>query len=195
MHVLYARSSIESCDSFIQSHNPMLQRAHHVICSLEPHLTYTRRYEALFFYRLLVFNNNANLAAYSSDTFAYMDKKAKEKMKVKLLAEKERLEQELSSFAHRIPNTKGSDFQTDFPNLGEKEDENASEVAQFSDNLSLENELEKALRDVDSAIKAVDDDKYGTCKYCQQPIDERRLKARPTSSSCIACKKTLTQEL
>jgi len=124
-----------------------------------------------------------------------MDKKTKEKIKIQLLAEKERLEQELNTFTHQNPNSKDEDFETDFPNLGEKEDENASEVAQFSDNLSLETELEKALRDTESALKAIDDNKYGICKYCKQPIDERRLRARPTSSSCIACKKTLTQEL
>ena len=82
-----------------------------------------------------------------------------------------------------------------FPNLGEKEDENASEVAQFSDNLSLEDELEKALRDVESALKMIEKGTYGTCKYCGQQIDERRLVARPTSTSCIQCKKTLTQEV
>lgn len=118
-----------------------------------------------------------------------------DEMKESLLSEKRRLEEELSHFAHRNPKAAGTDFNTDFPNMGEKEDENASEVAQFSDNLSLEDELEKALRDVESALKTITDGTYGTCKYCKQPIDERRLRARPTSSSCIQCKKTLTQEM
>lgn len=118
-----------------------------------------------------------------------------DQMKVQLLAEKARLEDELSKFAHRNPKAANVDFDTDFPNLGDKEDENASEVAQFSDNLSLEGELEKLLRDVESALKAWEDGKYGFCKYCKQEIDERRLQARPTSSSCIQCKKTLTQEV
>ena len=34
-----------------------------------------------------------------------------------------------------------------------------------------------------------------TCKYCKNPIDPKRLEARPASSSCVTCKKTLTQEL
>ena len=118
-----------------------------------------------------------------------------ETMKERLLEEKGRIEGELSKFAHRNPRAKETDFDADFPNIGDKSDENASEVAQFSDNLSLENELEKALRDISSALKAIDDDLYGICKYCQQMINERRLEARPTSSSCIQCKKTLTQEV
>lgn len=118
-----------------------------------------------------------------------------QKMKVLLEGEKARLEKELTAFAHRNPKTSETDFDTNFPNLGEKEDENASEVAQFSDNLSLEDELEKALRDVESALKMIDKGTYGTCKYCGQEIDERRILARPTSTSCIQCKKTLTQEV
>ena len=116
-------------------------------------------------------------------------------MKTRLLEEKARLEQELSQFAHRNPKANGADFETEFKNLGDKEDENASEVAQFSDNLSMEGELEKALRDVESALALMEEGKYGTCKYCGQLIDEKRLQARPTSSSCIQCKKTLTQEM
>ncbi|MCR4313852.1 MAG: TraR/DksA C4-type zinc finger protein [Candidatus Uhrbacteria bacterium] len=118
-----------------------------------------------------------------------------QKMKVLLDGEKARLEKELANFAHRNPKASETDFDADFPNVGEKEDENASEVAQFSDNLSLEDELEKALRDVESALKMIEKGTYGTCKYCGQQIDERRLIARPTSTSCIQCKKTLTQEV
>ncbi|MCX6714283.1 MAG: TraR/DksA family transcriptional regulator [Candidatus Uhrbacteria bacterium] len=124
-----------------------------------------------------------------------MTKDLTSKAKTILLEEKSRLETELSKFSHRNPNATEETFRTDFPNNGDSEDENASEVAQFSDNLSLEDELEKALRDVDSTLKQIDKGEYGICKYCHQPIDERRLLARPTSSSCIQCKKTLTQEV
>jgi DnaK suppressor protein len=117
-----------------------------------------------------------------------------QKMKDHLEAEKARLESELSAFAHRSAGSEG-EFETNFPNIGDKEDENASEVAEFSNNLSLEDELEKALRDVGNALESLEKGTYGVCKYCSQDIDERRLVARPTSSSCIQCKKTLTQEV
>ncbi len=117
------------------------------------------------------------------------------KMKEYLTAEKARLERELSSFAHRNPKAQEAEYETNFPNMGDKDDENASEVAEFSNNLSLEDELEKALRDVDSALERIDKGVYGVCKYCEQMINEKRIVARPTSSSCIQCKKTLTQEV
>jgi len=124
-----------------------------------------------------------------------MKKDFLEKIKTGLLAERERLEKELAQFAHRNPKTAETDFNSDFPNMGDKEDENAAEVAQFTDNLSLEDELEHALRDVENSLKRVEDGSYGLCTYCKQEIDENRLLARPTSSSCIKCKKTLTQEV
>ncbi|OGL94614.1 hypothetical protein A2348_01740 [Candidatus Uhrbacteria bacterium RIFOXYB12_FULL_58_10] len=124
-----------------------------------------------------------------------MDPQAIAIIKQQLLEEQARIEMELSKFSHR--NTKASepDTQVDFKDVGNEEGDNASEVAQFSDNLSLEEELEKAVRDIASAIKMIEAGTYGTCKYCKLPIDERRLLARPTSSSCIQCKKTLTQEV
>jgi DnaK suppressor protein len=124
-----------------------------------------------------------------------MDQAFTDRMKKALEDEKARLERELAQFSHRNPKAATTEFETNFPNSGDKEDENASEVAQFSDNLSLEDELVKALRDVESALKSVAKGTYGTCKYCNLPIDERRLIARPTSTSCIQCKKTLTQEM
>ena len=118
-----------------------------------------------------------------------------QKIQQTLEEERKKIEKELSQFAHRNTQATDINFETNFPNIGDKEDENASEVAQFSDNLSLEDELEKGLRDIESALELIKKGTYGTCKYCGQKIDERRLIARPTSSSCIQCKKTLTQEV
>jgi RNA polymerase-binding transcription factor DksA len=116
-------------------------------------------------------------------------------IKEQLLADKARVEQELAQFSHRSPNPGEPEFQVEFKDVGTEEGDNAAEAAQYSDNLSMEEELEKSLKDIDGALKLIEAGTYGTCKYCKLPIDERRLAARPTSSSCIQCKKTLTQEM
>ncbi|MFA6522030.1 MAG: hypothetical protein WCT24_00305 [Patescibacteria group bacterium] len=117
-----------------------------------------------------------------------------EEMKGVLIAEQEKLERELGAFTHRTPNMPG-DYSSDFPDYGDSDDENASEVATYTDNLSLEHALERELRDVKTALKRISDKHYGMCKYCKAEITEDRLRARPTSTSCVACKKTLTQEM
>ena len=78
--------------------------------------------------------------------------------------------------------------------MGDKEDENAEEVATYSTNLTLERTLEGNLRDVEKALDRIRKGTYGVCKYCNKEIDEKRLRARPASSSCIDCKKSFTQE-
>ena len=123
-----------------------------------------------------------------------MTKDFKEKMHQKLLDEKVRIERELSGFAHRNPKTTEDDFVTNYVDIGSDLDDNASEIAQYGDNLSVEGELEKSLRDIDRALKTFEDGTYGICKYCDGHIDEARLEARPDSSSCINCKKTFTKE-
>lgn len=89
-------------------------------------------------------------------------------MKSELAREKTRVEEELSRFAHRAKDP--------------------------GNNLSLEGTLGKLLRDILEALKRMESGEYGICKYCSREISESRLRARPTSSSCIMCKKTLTQE-
>lgn len=122
-----------------------------------------------------------------------MDAKTLKNITSMLEAEKANLDKQLSEFAHRTQkNTQ--DFQAEFPQIGDKEDENAAEVEQYSTNLTLERTLEAALRDVNKALERVKKGEYGVCKYCGNPIDEKRLLARPTSSACIDCKKKLTQE-
>lgn len=117
-------------------------------------------------------------------------------IKETLLKEKEKLEKELGQFADKNPNVKdGTDYDAKFPEYGDESDENAREIAQYTVNKPLEVALEKDLRDVNNALKRLEDGTYGICKYCDEPIKEKRILARPTSSACVSCKKTLKDEV
>ena len=129
----------------------------------------------------------------AKDTDAKFNAEFLERVKTMLLAEKAKLEKELSKFAKKNPEAT-DDYDSTFPDYGDKEDENAAEVADYVVNLSLEENLEKSLRDVNQSLERLEAGKYGICKYCNNPIEEKRLLARPTSSSCMTCKKAITQE-
>lgn len=116
-----------------------------------------------------------------SDTFL-------KKIEALILEEKTKLEKELEKFSEK----KGGEV---FPDYGDQEDENAAEVADYVVNISLKENLEKALRDANKAVEKLKKGEYGICKYCHKPIEEKRLLARPTSSSCMSCKKTINQEV
>lgn len=116
-----------------------------------------------------------------------LSKKFLEEMKTFLEAEENKLKSDLLSFAKQ--NTKNpEDFETVFPNFGESIEDNSNEVEVYQTNLAVEGSLEKSLRDVVKALRRIAAGDYGKCKYCGKIISEDRLRARPTSSSCVECK-------
>ncbi len=115
-------------------------------------------------------------------------------IKKSLNEEKKILEQELSKFTKKDPHVAG-EYDVEYPEYGDEVGDNAREIADYTANKPLEETLEKSLRDVNKAIERLENGTYGTCKYCNQTIEEKRLLARPTSSSCVSCKKTLTDEI
>lgn len=110
-----------------------------------------------------------------------------------LLDEKAKLVHELSQIGTADPNNPAS-FTPNVPEMSATE-EDASEVAAYGDSLAVAEELKGALKDVNGALSRIEKGIYGICKYCKELIDERRLKARPASASCIACKKQMTREV
>ena len=63
----------------------------------------------------------------------------------------------------------------------------ASEVNQ---NLvfKLRDRERQLLAKIDEAMGRIEDGTFGTCMDCEEPIEVRRLEARPVSTLCIACK-------
>ena len=115
-----------------------------------------------------------------------LSKEFLKKSETVLNAEKERLEQELAKIGK--PSGKNdADFQTAWEDYGDKEDENAAEVAAYSDSLGLEATFEPELRDVVQALGRLADGTYGICTSCGKEIGEARLTVRPQSLLCIEC--------
>lgn len=113
-----------------------------------------------------------------------MNKETLEKIKEKLFKEREEIRTQLSSFAKEDVSQKDN-FHTEFPKYGDKEDDNATEVATFQDNLSLEKKLEQTLAEINQALENMEKGEYGICKKCGHPIEEKRLEIMPTATTCI----------
>lgn len=108
-------------------------------------------------------------------------------IKEQLLADKARIQAELSGISTATEN----ETHAKFPEFGEKSDENAQEIEGYTTNLATEKILEDNLRDIESALERIDNGTYGICKYCGLPIAEKRLQARPVASACVDCKQKL----
>lgn len=104
-------------------------------------------------------------------------------LKEKLLAEKTKLEGELSRFA-KSTGTPG-DYEAQIEEIGTDPDENATEVEGYVDNLALENNLESQLKDVNDALEKMERGAYGICEKTGNEIGVDRLKAYPAARTAI----------
>ena len=50
-----------------------------------------------------------------------------------------------------------------------------------------EQRREQTLRQIDAALKRIDDDEYGYCLQCGESINPKRLEFDPTALLCIDC--------
>ncbi|MCX6721471.1 MAG: TraR/DksA C4-type zinc finger protein [Candidatus Staskawiczbacteria bacterium] len=116
-----------------------------------------------------------------------MDKKLQEELKVKLEEERNSIQKELESFASEDPNLKHN-WDAKYPNRedGDK-DEEADEVQEYDNMLSLEHSLELKLKDVNNALEKITEGKYGICEKCGKEIEEERLKAAPEARFHLKC--------
>jgi RNA polymerase-binding protein DksA len=54
---------------------------------------------------------------------------------------------------------------------------------------TLEENEERVIAAIDSALQRIDDGTYGTCQGCGQPIAAERLEGVPWTTQCIDCKR------
>jgi len=116
-----------------------------------------------------------------------LDEKTLSELKSQLAIEKENLEKSLAKIARPIDKA-GGDYETTFDEIGTDREDNATEVEQYSDNLSVETELEKRLQDILDAMARMENGTYGKCANCDKEINLERLKANPAARNCIECK-------
>lgn len=117
-----------------------------------------------------------------------MDKKFIESQKQKLEKAKDKLEQQLSSFAEKDEKTEG-DWSAKMPEMdtGKSLEEEADEVEEFGTRLALERTLETELKKVIYALEKIKKGKYGICGKCGKLISQGRLAVYPQADDCSKC--------
>lgn len=109
-------------------------------------------------------------------------------LKTMLLEEKARLESELSHVGYKNPEIEG-DWQPAPTEMNEPTadiNDTASGIEVFENNAAVEVELEARLLEVDAALARIEVGSYGTCRICNNPIEDARLHANPAAATCIA---------
>jgi RNA polymerase-binding transcription factor DksA len=115
-----------------------------------------------------------------------MDKDLVEENKAKLLAEQKHLRGILSHEGNYDGKKEyPGEYKPSFPSLGDKEDENASEVAEYETNVAITSDMEKKLERVEAALKRITDGVYGKCLAGGDEIEPDRLRAVPEAENCL----------
>ncbi|MDD3285359.1 MAG: TraR/DksA family transcriptional regulator [Patescibacteria group bacterium] len=121
-----------------------------------------------------------------------LDPKILAEIKAELLARKQQILESLEDISQKDPH-EADNLGSKFPEYGDKPDENAQEISDYTANSAAEKVLEKTLADIEGALNRIEKGTYGICKYCGQPIAPKRLQARPVASACIVCKTELQE--
>lgn len=109
-----------------------------------------------------------------------MDAKSLAKYRKLLLDEKQRI-------LNNAKNALKNELVISSDDLFDETDLAASEVNQ---NLTfkLRDRERQLLSKIDEAMARIEDGSFGSCADCEEPIEVKRLEARPMSDLCIACK-------
>jgi len=106
----------------------------------------------------------------------------------KLLVEKTKLVEELTTIAQQDPENPanwqplgdGADSQTSAdPN------KRADNIEEYEAHSSIINNLETRLLEVNMAIENIDSAEYGVCTECKSEIAPERLMVNPAASTCV----------
>ncbi|MGE4234460.1 MAG: TraR/DksA family transcriptional regulator [Bacteriovoracia bacterium] len=108
-----------------------------------------------------------------------MDQKKLAKFRKLLLEEKEKV----------INNSRKdlNDIKIDVEDLPDETDLAASEVSQALA-FKLRDRERLLLVKIDEALMKIEQGTFGICESCEEPIEPKRLEARPMSNLCISCK-------
>ena len=69
-----------------------------------------------------------------------------------------------------------------------KREEEATETLELEKRLAMESRIKSQLNGIEHALHKFDEETYGFCDHCGQPIDPARLEALPQASLCMDCK-------
>lgn len=107
-----------------------------------------------------------------------MNKEELKKIEEKLLEEKKGIETNLKRFESEL------DFGDDVDHMEEESDE-IEETASF---MSVKENQDKRLKQIENALKKIQNGTFGTCEECGGKIEEEILDIDPESSLCKQCK-------
>lgn len=105
-----------------------------------------------------------------------------EHFKTKLLSQQEKLKKEIDYYSKEDP------FKSEIRET-EVFDESVTEIEEHDRIAATVDRLKNDLYEVSRALERIEKGTYGICKSCGEKIEEERLEAFPTATTCLSCQK------
>jgi len=103
-----------------------------------------------------------------------------------LLEEQERLQQIRNSLAREpVDGNSERDALGEISFADQHPADVASETFEREKDVSILENVDEQLRDVEGALKRLDEGSYGRCEICGKDIGDERLRARPEARYCV----------
>src|SRR6266478_4224751 len=99
----------------------------------------------------------------------------------------ERLREEKARILNHTEKASKEDITLSTDDLADEVDLASSELNQ-SVALRLRDRERLLLQKIEIALSKIDSGKFGICDLCEEPIEVKRLEARPVANLCIRCK-------
>ncbi len=104
----------------------------------------------------------------------------------RLADERERLDEVRSTFdAEGLTDQSENDSVGELSSYDQHQADLGTETFEREKDLSILEQVEAELADVEHALRRLDEGTYGTCEVCGKPIPEERLEAMPATRFCL----------
>jgi RNA polymerase-binding protein DksA len=117
-----------------------------------------------------------------------MRKTERERFKKLLLAAKESLEAEVGQLQRDNLNRSQRESSGDLSGYSYHMADVGTDTFEREMELKIASEGSDRMKDIEDALKKIDDKTYGKCEVCGEKIGQKRLKAMPYARLCIQCK-------
>ena len=122
-----------------------------------------------------------------------MNARKMSKLRKQLEERRSEIENDVSFMADEIRSI-GVDQDDENGSLGNHIADDGSNVSEAERLVTISEDFQHILGQIDSALGRMNDGTYGTCLRCGKPIGEERLEAFPYVAYCIECQSIIERE-
>ena len=123
-----------------------------------------------------------------------MTKSERETFRRRLLELRDRLSRDVSHLADEARSTGGGEGESNLSHVPIHMADLGSDSFEHDNTMDLLSAQSQILEEITLALRRIDDEDFGRCEHCHEPIPRERLRELPYARYCVACARKLELE-